>query len=92
MADAQAVSPGSVGASASLCPVCSSTDLRRSHVRFYEKPRKWLTTSRPYRCGGCHARIWGSFESSSPPAVAQVAPPPAPSLDLSEIDRSLERH
>lgn len=92
MADAKAVSPGSVGATASLCPVCSSPDLRRSHVRFYEKPRKWLTSHRPYRCGGCHARVWGSFESSSPPVEAPVVPLSAPSLDLSEIDRSLDRH
>jgi hypothetical protein len=92
MADAKAASPGSVVASASLCPSCSGPDLRRSRVRFYEKPRKWLTTSRPYRCAGCGARVWGLFEIGAV-VVSSRAEPFAPlSLDLSEIDRSLERH
>ena len=91
MPDVKAASPGRVGATVSLCPNCRRPDLRRSHVRFYEKPRKWLTTSRPYRCGGCRARVWGLFNDAG--GSAQCAEPLAPQpLDLSAIDRSLERN
>ncbi len=92
MADAKAASPGSVVAPASLCPNCSCPDLRRSRVRFYEKPRKWLTTSRPYRCGDCGARVWGLFGGGAVPCHQSTELLWAQSLDLSEIDRSLERH
>lgn len=43
----------------SECPKCGRPNLRRSQVRFYEKLRKALSSSRPYRCTGCRLRVWG---------------------------------
>jgi hypothetical protein len=92
MPDAKAVSPGRVDALVSLCPKCSSPDLRRSRVRFYEKPRKWLTARRPYRCGDCHARVWRVFACGAAEWRKSMLPVAAHSLDLAEIDRSLDEN
>jgi hypothetical protein len=93
MSDVTAASPGPVDAHVSLCPKCGGAGLRRSHVRFYEKPRKWLTASRPYRCAYCRARVWGSFEGNGTGYghVEFAEPIPSPPLDLTAIDRSIER-
>lgn len=80
----------------STCPNCGQHALRRSHVRFYEKLRKALSSNRPYRCTGCRVRVWGPV----PQAAATVGPQGAggealePSLvteplDLSALDRAL---
>ena len=79
----------------SECPRCGSTSLRRSQVRFYEKLRKALSSSRPYRCNGCRLRVWGRVR---PPESGRVGPDGAglgaweqsgvtKSLDLSALDR-----
>jgi hypothetical protein len=71
--------------------------LRRSQVRFYEKFLKALTSSRPYRCVCCRARVWGHFQSSQPvksrdtgkpePGWVQTSSTKLP--DLSALDRVL---
>ena len=82
-----------VSQSLSQCPTCGSADLQRSYVRFYERPRKALAEARPYRCGSCHRRVWGNLPSRPADAGAGwPEPDPTPSLDLSEVDRALERH
>jgi len=91
MSDVRAASPGRLDASVSLCPKCSGRDLRRSHVRFYEKPRKWFSTSRPYRCSNCRARVWGLFEGSGTDHIQLAEPLASQPLDLTAIDRALER-
>lgn len=76
----------------SHCPNCGSANLHRSSVRFYEKPRKALAVARPYRCGSCQRRVWGNLQSN-PADVPAAWPPPdtTPSIDLSELDRALDR-
>jgi hypothetical protein len=66
------------------CPVCGSTNLRRSQTRFWEQPLKWLTRRRAYRCRSCHWRGWivyGGLSQSS------VIPDKRPEPDLSTLDR-----
>ena len=82
------------GEALSECPRCGRPNLRRSQVRFYEKPRKVLSSSRPYRCNGCRLRVWGRVP---PQSAVKVGPDPAnaaawtqagisDSLDLSALD------
>lgn len=83
------------GEAMSECPRCGRAGLRRSQVRFYEKLRKALSSSRPYRCNGCRLRVWGRVR---PQEAASVGPDGAgveaweqsgvsKSLDLSALDR-----
>lgn len=80
----------------SECPKCGRPNLRRSQVRFYEKLRKALSSSRPYRCSGCRLRVWGHVR---PQELARVDANGAgaawtqagvrEALDLSALDRLL---
>jgi hypothetical protein len=82
------------GEAMSKCPRCGTRGLRRSQVRFYEKLRKALSSSRPYRCNGCQLRVWGRVP---PTEAVEVGPDGATSaawpqgagesLDLSALDR-----
>lgn len=77
------------------CPRCGRAGLRRSQVRFYEKLRKALSTSRPYRCNGCQLRVWGRVPPTEAVAVGPDGATSAAwtqagvgeSLDLSALDR-----
>jgi uncharacterized protein YbaR (Trm112 family) len=40
-----------------VCPHCKGT-LDHSRVRWYEKWRRLLMSSRPYRCYDCRRRFW----------------------------------
>ena len=76
----------------SECPRCGSPGLRRSQVRFYEKFRKVLSSSRPYRCYGCRMRVWGRLPPQEVPdsvglAWEQSGVTESLDLDLSALDR-----
>lgn len=78
----------------STCPNCGRPDLRRSHVRFYERLRKALSSSRPYRCTGCRVRVWGRVPQSAATVgphgaggEAEAQSPVTEPLDLSALDR-----
>ena len=42
----------------SVCPDCGSIDIRRSRTRFWERPVKFVTGRRVYRCVSCNWRGW----------------------------------
>ena len=77
----------------SECPKCGRPNLRRSQVRFYEKLRRALSSSRPDRCVGCRLRFWGHVrpqelarvEAGGGAAWTQAGVSEA--LDLSALDR-----
>src|SRR5687768_12701698 len=80
--------------SISECPRCGGPNLRRSQVRFYEKLRKALSSSRPYRCVGCRLRVWGRVrlqesarvEADAAAVTAWTQPGVSEPLDLSALD------
>lgn len=79
----------------SECPRCGRPNLRRSQVRFYEKLRKALSSSRPYRCNGCRLRVWGRVRpqeadrggADGANVAAWTQAGVSESLDLSALDR-----
>jgi hypothetical protein len=40
------------------CPACASNQVARSHTRWGELPRRWLTGRVPYQCAACRWRGW----------------------------------
>jgi DNA-directed RNA polymerase subunit RPC12/RpoP len=78
----------------SECPKCGRPNLRRSQVRFYERLRKALSSSRPYRCIDCRLRVWGRVRPQEPARVDADAAAVAAwtqagvseTLDLSALD------
>jgi hypothetical protein len=76
------------------CPKCGGSNLRRSQVRFYEKLRKALSSSRPYRCTGCRLRVWGRVrlqesarvEADATAMAAWTQAGVSETLDLSALD------
>jgi len=40
------------------CPLCRAKALRRSMLRWWERPARWMFVIRPYRCYQCGARCW----------------------------------
>jgi hypothetical protein len=40
------------------CPACASNRVARSHARWHELPRRWLTGRVPYQCAVCPWRGW----------------------------------
>lgn len=79
----------------SECPRCAGPNLRRSQVRFYEKLRKALSSSRPYRCNGCGLRFWGrvrprkaaSVGADGASVAARTQAGVSETVDLSALDR-----
>lgn len=78
----------------SECPKCGRPNLRRSQVRFYEKLRRALSSSRPYRCTGCRLRVWGHVRrqelaklDTDGAGVAWTQAGVSETLDLSALDR-----
>jgi len=53
------------------CRRCKSVIMIRSHTRWFERWRKWLSVTRPYRCASCNWRgwIWPGTSGSCPPFV-----------------------
>ena len=52
--------------SVKACPRCQSDRIRRSHTRWWERPRRWLTGQVAYKCGQCHRRVWVSYDQPLP--------------------------
>jgi hypothetical protein len=79
----------------SECPRCGGPNLRRSQVRFYEKLRRALSSSRPYRCIGCRLRVWGHVrpqqlarvDADAVAVAAWTQSGVSETLDLSALDR-----
>jgi hypothetical protein len=51
------------------CPRCHSDRLRRSHARWWQRPRRWLTREVVYKCGKCHHRVWVAHDKQKLPLI-----------------------
>lgn len=68
------------------CPVCHSSDIHRSRSRFWI--RRWLKSSRAFRCRACgHHAAEVMHSSRSGPVDCTLR---SRSLDLAEIDKAFD--
>jgi hypothetical protein len=76
------------------CPRCASRFITRSATRWWERPRRWLSERRPYRCHSCSWRGWLKLIHEPRMASANDVPPDFesyPMLDLTIQPETLQR-
>src|SRR5688572_25664967 len=67
------------------CTVCGTDGmLRRSRLRIWERPLRWLGPKRPFRCYWCHQRSW-----HGPWRERRTTRPPAAPLSQSEVESNV---
>ena len=73
------------------CPTCGSWRLHRSHMKWWERPVRLVSTSRPYTCFECHWRGWFPRDAVARSQATVVTPLPRRTADpnLAQVDERL---